>query len=180
MDPPNLPPRSQPRFQPPLDFLPVGRVTWARFADNPPAFILKARERTRGRKRAGVLYESRVHTYLCKVSQYYLPGPWIVFSEEGSPRKRWSQPDGLIADFQLGHCTIVEIKLKHTERAWWQIRKQYEPLMRYIWSKGWEFSALEIAQYFDPHTPFPEPVVWVRAPDAVPSGKFGVHLFSGR
>ena len=182
MDPPNLTVRTQaaPRFQPPLDFLPVGKVTWARFADNPPDFILRARTRSRGRRRAGELYEARVHEYLARVTQFYIPGPWIVFTEEGSARKRWSQVDALLCDFISGKLTIVEVKLKHTERAWWQIRRQYEPLLRYIMAKGWKFAALEIAQWCDPHLPFPEPISWCKHPADAPIGGFGVHVFSSR
>lgn len=168
------------RLYPPLDFLPVGRVSWAKFADNPPDFIVRARVHTRGRKRAGVLYEARVHEFLAEATQFYMPGPWIVFTEEGSARKRWSQPDALILDFVAGKCTIVEVKLKHTARAWWQIRHQYEPLIRKLLFRGWTFAALEIAQWFDPHTPYPEEIVWVDHPTAVPTDKFGVLRFSGR
>lgn len=168
------------KLYPPLDFLPVGRVTWAKFADNPPDFILRARARTRGRKRAGMLYEARVHEYLAEATQFYLPGPWIIFTEEGSARKRWSQPDALILDFMRGRCTIVEVKLKHTDRAWWQIRRQYEPLLQRLLPQGWQFSALEIAQWVDPHLPFPEKITWVDHPTEVPIGAFGVQVFSGR
>lgn len=168
------------KLYPPLDFLPVGKVTWAKFADHPPDFILRARTRTRGRKRAGMLYETRVHDYLAEATQFYLPGPWIVFTEEGSARKRWSQPDALILDFVRGKCTIVEVKLKHTDRAWWQVRRQYEPLLRALFYRGWEFAAVEIAQWVDPHLPFPEKIQWVSHPAEVPAGAFGVFQFSGR
>lgn len=175
-------PRNQPatKLYPPLDFLPVGRVVWAKFADHPPDFILRARARARGRKRAGVLYEARVHEHLAEVTQFYMPGPWIVFMEEGSARKRWSQPDALILDFVRGRCTTVEIKLKHTDRAWWQVRKQYEPLLRYLLGQYWQFAALEVAQWIDPHTPFPEAIHWTQSPAEVPIEAFGVYQFSGR
>lgn len=172
--------RTPARFQPPLEFLPVGRITWARFADNPPDFILRARTRSRGRKRAGVLYEARVHEHLAQATQFYVPGPWIVFTEDGSSRKRWSQPDALILDFIKGKLTIVEVKLRHTDRAWWQVRRQYEPLLRYLLPNGWQFAALEITQTSDPHLPFPEPITWVKHPTDSPVGGFGVHIFSSR
>jgi hypothetical protein len=94
---------------------------------------------------------------------------------------RWIQPDGLIYDFMLGKLTIVEIKLKHTDRAWWQIRRLYQPVLEFLLRDGgWKFTALEVCHYCDAHTSFPERVTFVEKPEAVPVEAFGLHLFSGR
>src|SRR5690349_13254419 len=92
--------------KPPLEFLPAKNVNWAIFADHPPEFILRGVSRVKGRRGAGIRYEQEAHDYLCAISQYYLPGPWLCFTEAGSPRKRWCQPDGLVLDFVRGKCTI--------------------------------------------------------------------------
>ena len=169
------------QVKPPLDFLPAGRVTWARIADEPPAFILKARERVRGNRRAGQLYEHDVHWHFKKICQYYMPGPWLVFSEAGNHRTRWCQLDGLILDFMQGRLTIVEVKLRHTARAWWQVRRLYEPVLKCILPEAnWEYRALEVSKHIDPSTSFPEKLTYVTKPDEVPAGAFGIHLFTGR
>lgn len=172
--------QSQGATRPPLNFLPAGHITWAHLVNSVPAFIEKARRNTRGRKRLGDLYERVAHQYLCGASQFYTPGPWIVFLEEGSQRRRFCQPDGLDLNFQTGKLTIVEIKLRHTPRAWWQVRKLYEPVLKILFPPSiWTYQAVEVCRYFDPNTVFPEHYKFVANFWEVPSGAFGLHLFSG-
>lgn len=76
------------------------------------------------------------------------------------------------------HVGIVEVKLSHTNSAWWQVRKLYEPIIRFMFPHA-TVSALEVTRFYDPHqNRFPEPIVPIEDPLEVPIGKFGMHLYT--
>ena len=170
--------------RPPLSFLPAGRVTWAAIAAGAPAFIARARARRvgRGKLGEGIRYEEKAHAYLASLSASYMPGPWLTFTSEISAHRiRFCQPDGLILDFVRGALTLVEIKLKHTQAAWWQTRHLYEPVLRHIF-RDWSIAIVEVAKWIDPHTPFPEHYKFAsreQLPNLSP-GSFSLHLYSTR
>lgn len=49
----------------------------------------------------------------------------------------------------------MEIKLRHTEKAWWQLKHKYATVVRevYPWM---EIAYCEVVQWFDISIPFPE------------------------
>ena len=107
----------------PTNFTPAGAVRHVKMLDETPAFIKRARgRRVGGAKLAGLKYEKLVHREFAK--QYdgkYWAGPWISFLAGRSAAYRTVQPDGLIIDIGAGLVTVVEIKLRHTKKAWWQL-----------------------------------------------------------
>lgn len=65
------------------------------------------------------------------------------------------------------------------DKAWWWLRKIYEPLIRFLFPLGWGIACLEVVRFYDPEIGFPEPLRLVREPDLLRAGQFGVHIWSG-
>ena len=106
-------------------------------------------------------YEARAQQHLSSIyGEAYIPAPWFQYQEDGESRVRYCQPDGLLYSPRLDRITIVEVKLRHTEKAWWQLRHKYGPLLRHIFP--WmEIAYVELVQWYDVAIPFPE-VVYLR------------------
>jgi hypothetical protein len=119
-----------------------------------------------------VKYEAAVHQYLLSIyGGAYIPAPWFVYQEVGETRVRFCQPDGLLFDAALRRLVIVEVKLRHTEKAWWQLKKKYRPIVEFVYP--WmDIAYCEVVQWFDVSIPFPEyvelrPAVRMAKPDEV-------------
>lgn len=129
-------------------------------------------------------YERRVHRHLQHIFDtaptLYLPAQWIAFRARGAPQLRWAQPDGLLIDLTRGLIVIVEIKLRHMDKAWWWCRQLYEPLLTALFPSSWTFACLEVTRSFDPEVVWPEPLHMVRSPDLLRAGQFGCHIWGGR
>lgn len=162
------------------------QVSSATLALSPPSLSF-SHKRRRGARRAGQLYEQHVQEHLLATYPHeYVASPWLRF-RNGTPRLEWCQPDGLLVDLTRGLITIVEIKLKHTSSAWWQIRHKYEPVLRTLFNSSsgediplWQFAALEVVKWFDPDTAFPERIHLTDAPSACVPNRFHVHIWGGR
>lgn len=101
-------------------------------------------------------YEAAVHVHLKSIyGRAYVQSPWFVFQEEDETRVRFCQPDALLFDTKLSRIVIVEVKLRHTEKAWWQLKHKYATVVRevYPWM---EIAYCEVVQWFDISIPFPE------------------------
>ena len=164
------------RFPPPSNFIPAGNVVAAKASDT-PAFIKTAMKRRRvktGARRAGRVYERKVQKFLCEEYETYIPSTWLSFQDD-TGRTRWCQPDGILLDYERGRLTIVEIKVTHTQLAWWQVRRLYEPVLRAIFKQeDWpHLQALEICRNFQP-IEFPERFVFTGDPWDMQQGRFGV------
>lgn len=119
-----------------------------------------------------MIYESRAHKYLEAIyGKAYIASPWFQYQDADETRVRYCQPDGLLFDARLRRIVIVEIKLRHTEKAWWQLRHKYGPLIQYVFP--WmEIAYCELVQWFDMAIPFPEmvelrPAVRMAKPDEI-------------
>lgn len=156
------------RCPPPKRFLPAGRVTKAWLSDSVPPFL--SNPRRRGSKANGIRYERKALTSLESRYPNLLRSPWFRFVSSGCRDPRWCQPDGLIFDPFRGIIFILEVKLKHTADAWWQVRHLYEPVVAACFGSGpcgadsvaggvslWKIAAVQVVRWFDPDTPFPEP-----------------------
>ena len=117
-------------------------------------------------------YEERVQSYLTSIyGAAYIPSPWYQYQEESEARVRYCQPDGLLFDQRLQRIVIVEIKLRHTDKAWWQLRRKYGPIIQHCFP--WcEVAYCEVVQWFDVSIPFPEmvelrPAVRMARPDEI-------------
>ncbi len=163
----------------PRNFIPAGDVQWAQFAASPPPFMSRP-QRLRGARAEGKRYERKAQEYLLqRFPTTYVPGPWLIFANR-TGRQRWCQPDGLLIDLPAGLIVVVEIKLKHTGAAWWQVERLYTHVLRRAFRAPWRFAALEVVRWFDPHVHFPPPFNFCADPGEVTLGSFGVHIWKGR
>lgn len=117
-------------------------------------------------------YEARVHEYLRSIyGGAYIAAPWFQYQDAGETRVRYAQPDGLLFDRRLSRVVVVEIKLRHTDKAWWQLKHKYGPIVRHVYP--WmEIAYCEVVQWFDVSIPFPElvelrPAVRMAKPDSI-------------
>ena len=161
------------------NFRSAGSVHKARFVCETPRFA-ESTAPARGAFANGARYEKRVQEYLLEsYPDEYLPSPWIQFVSAGNlpdcSQLRYCQPDGLFLDIRRAQLTIVEIKLKHTARAWWQLQRLYLPVVKEIFPpRSWRYSLLEVCCWLDPSEPFPTTYELVDEPALSPPGHFGV------
>lgn len=138
------------------------------------------RRNLRGVLRQGIRYEKFVQKKLTAAyGDNYVPSPWIEYGTEAG--KFVCQPDGLLFDLRLPNprLTIIEIKLRHTAKAWWQVRELYEPVCHKLFEQ-WPIAACEITQYFDRCIYFPERYTLIPEPQRSPVGRFSVFILSMR
>ena len=134
----------------PVNFSTVGIAKNIHWLDETTAFIKRARKQKKsGAALAGLKYENEVNDAFTKrYPDRYLIGPWIEFYADDETRIRVAQPDGIIFDLSRGSLTIIEIKLRHTIRSWWQLRHLYEPIIKAAFP-GWIISVCEVIKYYD-------------------------------
>lgn len=144
-----------------------------------PGFI-RDRLAASGAAYEGVRYERKAQAHLlATLPDSYVPGPWLRYYSS-SRGESFCQPDGWIIDLERGVITIVEIKLRHTSTAWWQLRQLYEPVtQRLFGTELWDYAVLEVCRWFDPATVFPEQVIKCSSPARAPDSGFGVHIWRG-
>lgn len=168
---------------PPRRFRPAGEILSAEFV-YPPPFVVPHRTKNKARAN-GIRYEKKAYTYLQEAfPDAIILGPWIKFRAKGKAKAIFCQPDALILDIRQSTITVIEIKLKHTSDAWWQVRRLYLPLVQHIFgTMDWNYISIELAKWFDPHTKFPERFEFVdniRDAPTLPPHTFHVHLWNGR
>lgn len=106
--------------------LPLGAITHAeRSPINPFA---GTRARRSGAQKAGLAYQKRIVEHL--VGEFGRAsvdaGAWFHYLDD-SLRRSYCQPDVLV---EFGpSCLVVEIKLRWTSDAWYQLRKLYLPVL---------------------------------------------------
>ena len=170
------------RCPPPNNFRPARNVRTAELADRPD-FVKPAR--SHGAKADGRRYERKALKYLEEVfPERIVPSPWFVFTTEYSGCvELFCQPDALVFDPRQGIITVVEVKLRHTSNAWWQLKELYIPVVRAVFGSAWEYRPIEVVKSFDPHTKFPEKFELIRdvrdieLPNVT---SFHVHIWDGK
>lgn len=136
----------------PKGFRPAEGIKSVFISDTAPHFIKPSN--LKGKLKAGVDYEAAVHVHYAKIyKKQYIANPWLYFEERRG--KRWCQPDALIVDEELRTITILEMKLKHCAKSWWQLHKLYYPVVKKLFGTGWTYSIIEVSQVFDPATNYP-------------------------
>jgi hypothetical protein len=167
---------------PPRNFRPAGKILHAFFTIDPPLFSKDLK--VTGSRAAGIRYENKVQRYLLQSKgDTYVPGPWFRFRSIEGKRFYYCQPDGLDFNIGKGLITIVEVKLQHTSNAWWQTRKLYEPVLKFVFPERlWSFAVVEIVRWYDPDTNFPEEFTMIRelTSEYIKPGKFHVHIWNGK
>lgn len=115
--------------------------------------------RKKGAKWLGIKYERRAQEHLEeKYGEKYIPSPWIKYFDSGDERLKWCQPDGLYIDVRRGLVVIVEIKLRHTPLAWWQLEMKYKPLIEKLFGPEFKVALVEFVKWYDGTSPYPVPV----------------------
>lgn len=105
-------------------------------------------------QREGLRYEQRVHDVLLAIyGSNYRPSAAILFEDRTGLRR--AIPDGLLR--VEASLVVVEIKLSHTERAWWQLNRLYAPLLAQLTNPGTAIHTVEICRSYDPEVRFPGP-----------------------
>lgn len=161
------------------DFRPAGEVLHAELTSR-PVFIPVPRGSRRSAQGRGVRYERKAQNYLTELTDYYIQSPWFKFYSRGAARALYCCPDGLLVNPSRGVITIVEIKLKHTADAWWQVRNLYEPVVRHFFQTpafDWRYAFCEVVKFLDPSTTFPEDYSMVPDPDTIVPNRWGVHVW---
>lgn len=127
------------------------------WSDEAPNFVTT--KRAKGKKGLGLKYEHKVQARLCEVFEgSYIPSPWFRYRQQEAPlRWNWAQPDGIALNPNEGIIYVVEIKLKHTPDAYFQLLDKYIPILS-CWlgtSAGWRFAPMEVCYWYDPKIAFP-------------------------
>lgn len=157
---------------PPRRLIPANNVQLA-FISSLPKFAVQ--QRRTGKRLKGILYERKVHEYLCEIDELYIPGFWVNFLADAG--WKYCQPDGLRIDVDSGTITLVEIKYQHTSDAWWQLKSLYFPVIEKLFPRDlWNYEFCEIVKWYDCATPFPEVPQLVANPFQ-PSESFKVHIW---
>lgn len=162
------------KLPPPKDFKLLRSEIYSAWFADPPA-VESVRTYT-GPQKNGLRYERRVQKYLEEqFGKLYLASPWICFREvlDTSVAHR-CQPDGLLFSGDSTRVTIVEIKHSHTQRAWWQLRKLYQPVLQALYPEA-SVQVCEVTRYYDNMIPFNEKVELVRE-IGQDTSNFKVHI----
>jgi hypothetical protein len=167
---------------PPSRFRPASSIQWAIPSREEPGFISSGKRKYRGLVKKGIEYEQALNRFLLeRFESLYVPSPWFKFQELGSQKVRWCQPDGLLFLPLMSRIVIVEAKLKHTSDAWWQVRHLYLPVIAHMFPPdSWSYSVVEVVQWYDRDTPFPEKVTLCHDVLVAEPGEFGVHIWQPR
>ncbi len=139
------------------------RVQAARLCKNLPHWT---DNKKRGRKRQGLIYEKKVHEELeLLYGSSYIPSLWLEYETLNDDYLHRCQPDGLLFDFHNGRIIVIEVKLKHTEQAYWQLRNLYLPVLGLLFPPNlWKLIPCEVVKWFDPSVAFPVPVIMCEDP----------------
>lgn len=126
----------------------MGLIQSAEFC-NTPSFALVPVTKTGNRAR-GIIYEGQAQEHLCSLSPFYLPSKWIRATSNTGVH--YCQPDGILFNIRDRAITIIEIKLRHTQRAHDQLVGRYKPLL--IWMfPGWAIRTVEVVRFIDKDLP---------------------------
>lgn len=168
--------RSDPFSEPPADLYIPSHVTAAGFAPGNPHEGKAAGPPPSPAMKAGLRYEKQALQYLHGLfAPALLPRPWLFF-RTGGHKTHFCQPDALIV--RPKSVVVVEVKLRHCTRAWWQLRRLYQPVVQVIYPNC-KVRLLEVVRWFDGHEPFPEPWSMVEDPRAISwRHPIGVHIWA--
>lgn len=154
---------------PPKDFRPSGEIVSAERDKIGPYFSKEKakqdvpRAKSAARK-AGIAYEKKVQAKLSSEFHGFTlyHNPWLRFvSDVGGAlyfqgkqlgrSHRFCQPDSVVVT--RDHVIVFEIKVRHTERAWWQLHELYAPVCVHVWKK--RVIMVEITKSYDSRVLWP-------------------------
>ena len=122
-------------------------------------------------QRAGINYERKIHDILSAIyGARYRISPSILFQDRSGLRR--AIPDGILEIERT--LVIIEVKLTHTEKAWWQLEGLYKPLVTALSGSGTSIRTCEITRSYDPVVQFPAPHILVESLHRLPESCVGV------
>ena len=71
-------------------------------------------------------------------------GEWIEYVDASG--QRWCQPDAWVVGQR--RLAVFEVKVNHSELAWWQLTKLYAPLLSQLY--GMPVVPIELVRSYDP------------------------------
>lgn len=133
------------------------------------------RVRRSAAQKAGIAYQRRVGAFLAGGNRHWslITSPWFAYCDWGGGKRRYCQPDFLLADDSNSTCVIVEVKLgaAAVPLAWWQLEKLYKPVLEK--THRWQtLFSLCISRSYDPSFPAPQTPHFVDDVYSVQPGKF--------
>ena len=158
---------------PPHGFNPAGKIYAASILNGVPAFSRK-RKYTTGKQKAGVHFEKAMSArFATEFEPFYYYNIWFKYSSESYRTEKFAEPDGLLFDIERGIITIVEIKLRHCTKAWWQLRQLYQPILQFLFP-DWKIEVCEVFRYANPNEKIPEKMFFVKD-ITIPSESYKMH-----
>lgn len=146
--------------------LPRGPVSNVRFGGHVPT----NGGRTAAQK-MGLAFESKVHDVLEAIYDVdYRRSPAVLYEDRSGLHR--IIPDGILKIND--RLVIVEVKLRHCERAWWQLERVYKPILRTLALPGTPVQCVEIVRSYDPDETFPGPHTVVTSLHRLPPVSIGV------
>lgn len=126
------------------------------------------RTRSTGAHKAGLAYQKRISDWLTmgRPPSGLECGPWYWYVDNSGIR-HYCQPDFLL-HLPCGRLVVVEVKIRWTTDAWWQLRHLYLPVVGRV-HPGRELIALTICRSYDPAVRIPEGARLCEGFDLLPS-----------
>ena len=122
-------------------------------------------------QKLGLAYEQRVIDVLEAIyGDNFRAAPSILYEDRSGTRM--AIPDGILRiDSSL---VVIECKLSHCEKAWWQLTRLYAPLLLRLAVPGTRISTVEVCRTFDPAITFPGPAVLIESLHRIPHHMTGI------
>lgn len=74
---------------------------------------------------------------------------------------------------------LVEIKLKHTVEAFWQIENLYVPVIKTLFGcSGDQIATCEVVKWYDPSVAYPRRPLLLEELERARPGAFNVHILN--
>lgn len=154
--------------------LPCGEITAAQrhLGGSPHA---QKRSRSSGAQKAGLAYQRRVGEVLtvARPPSDLDCGPWFWYVDS-SGRRSYCQPDFLL-HLASGKLAVVEVKIRWTSDAWWQLRKLYLPVLQRVFP-GRALLPLVICRSYDPSVRIAEEVSLIEGWEELSASSFSVMV----
>lgn len=132
-------------------------------------------------QKAGLRYESRALEYLYRFDLFLDHLPFNFFADGTGGR---AIPDGVLLVPSTKELVVVEVKLRHTTEAWFQLNRFYVPIVQKAFPTL-KVVPLELVKSYDPGVMLPgrSSVVehldrWLAAPKL--RGEHYIGIYSGR
>lgn len=129
---------------------------------------------------AGIRYEKLALSHLVELVPL-VPHPAFKFFASGFDQ--YAIPDAIVVDAAERILTIIEIKIRHTSDACFQLNNLYKPIVQKAFPHML-VNLLEVCKSFDAEVSLPQHFKLVQDPvhftKSYQSGVLGIYVYSGR